>query len=86
MPMDMLRCSVHEHKFSSRSIGEVFDRGGTNGIFKVMQLLLSEGDDYQYRVKEAEEPHQRVVKESQLSRIAWPRNIAWLPQRRDHDF
>ena len=44
-----------------------FDRGSTNGIYKVTQLLPLEGEDYQYRIKSANEPHERVAKE--LSRI-----------------
>ena len=45
-------------------------RTGTNGIYKVVQLLPPEGDDCQYRIKKADEVHERVVKESQLNRIA----------------
>jgi hypothetical protein len=30
--------------------------------------LPREGDDFQYRIKNANEPHERVVKESQLDR------------------
>jgi hypothetical protein len=37
-------------------------------VYKVMQLLPPEGDDRQYRIKCADEPHERVVKESQLNR------------------
>jgi hypothetical protein len=47
-----------------------FGRGSINAIYKVTQLLSPEGGDYQYRVKNASEPHERVVKESQLDRIA----------------
>jgi hypothetical protein len=66
--------SVQDHKFKigqsvSFSSGP-FGRGGTNSIYKVTQLLPAEGDDYQYRIKSAVEPHERVVKESQLSRVA----------------
>ena len=32
------------------------------------QLLPPEGDDRQYRIKSSDEPHERVVKESQLNR------------------
>jgi hypothetical protein len=34
----------------------------------VTQLLPPEGDDRQYRIKSSDEPHERVVKESQLNR------------------
>ena len=42
--------------------------GGTGGVYKVTQLLPPEGDDRQYRIKSANEPHERVAKESQLNR------------------
>jgi hypothetical protein len=66
--------SVQEYKFKvGQSVSFTsgpFGRGGANSIYKVMQLLPAEGDDYQYRIKSAHEPHERVVKESQLTRIA----------------
>ena len=68
----MMEGSVHEHKFKvGQSVSFTsgpFGRGGTNSIYKVTQLLPPEGDD-QYRIKNADEPHERVVKESQLDRI-----------------
>jgi len=66
--------SVQDHKFKvGQSVSFTsgpFGRGGTNGIYKVTQLLPPEGDDFQYRIKSASEPHERVVKESQLDRAA----------------
>ena len=66
--------SVQERKFrvgqSVSFASAPFGRGGASGIYKVTQLLPPEGGDYQYRVKNASEPHERVVKESQLDRIA----------------
>ena len=41
-----------------------------NGVYKITQLLPPEGDDFQYKIKSAAEPHERVVKESQLNRAA----------------
>jgi hypothetical protein len=65
---------VPDHKFKvGQSVSFTsgpFGRGGTNGIYTVIQLLPAEGDDYQYRIKSAKEPHERVVKESQLDRVA----------------
>lgn len=43
-------------------------RGQASGVYKVTQLLPPEGDDRQYRIKSSDEPHERVVKESQLNR------------------
>ena len=45
-----------------------YGRATAGGIYKVTQLLPPEGDDHQYRIKSANEPHERVVKESQLAR------------------
>jgi hypothetical protein len=69
----MMEGSVHEDKFKvGQSVSFTsgpFGRGGTNDIYKVTQLLPAEGDDHQYRIKNADEPHERVVKENQLDRI-----------------
>ena len=45
-----------------------YGRGGASSVYKVTQLLPTEGDDRQYRIKSSDEPHERVVKESQLNR------------------
>jgi len=37
-----------------------------NGIYQVVKLLPSDGDDYQYRIKSSAEAFERVAKESQL--------------------
>ena len=63
---------VTHHKFK---IGQTvnytsgpFGRSMTSSIYKVTQLLPPEGDDFQYRIRSASEPHERVAKESQLER------------------
>ena len=64
---------MREHKFKVgqmvKYIGR-FGHGAVSGVYKVTQLLPPEGDDNQYRVKSANESHERVVKESQLNRNA----------------
>ena len=42
--------------------------GAAGGVYKITQLLPSESDDCQYRIKSFDEPHERVVKESELKR------------------
>jgi len=68
-----MEVSVYKHKFKvGQSVSFTsgpFGRGGTDGIYKIVQLLPAEDDDFQYRIKSAAEPHERVVKESQLNRI-----------------
>ena len=41
-------------------------RPGASGTYKVVKLLPSDGDDYQYRIKNTGEAFERVAKESQL--------------------
>ena len=41
-------------------------RPGASGAYKVVKLLPSDGDDYQYRIKNSGEAFERVAKESQL--------------------
>jgi hypothetical protein len=70
----MTECAVGEHKFkvgqSVSFMSGPFGRRGVNGVYKVTQFLPPEDDDCQYRIKNADEPHERVIKESQLNRIA----------------
>ncbi len=50
--------------FTARSLG----RAAANSTYKVVRLLPSDGDDYQYRIKSTGEAFERVAKESQLDR------------------
>jgi hypothetical protein len=74
MPFDMKEDTVSEHKFKvGQSVSYTsgpFGRGGGSGVYRITQLLPPEGDDCQYRIKSASEPHERVVKESSLDRAA----------------
>jgi len=61
---------IRSHKFS---VGQTvlftsspITRPGANGTYKVVRLLPSDGDDYQYRIKNSGEAFERVAKESQL--------------------
>jgi hypothetical protein len=45
-----------------------YDRGASSGIYKIVQLLPTDGDDHKYRIKSANEPHERVAKEVELKR------------------
>jgi hypothetical protein len=51
--------------FTSKPTGHM----AANGTYKVMKLLPSDGEDYQYRIKSANEAFERVAKESQLDRF-----------------
>ena len=64
--------TLSDHKFkigqSVHYTSGPHGRGTANGVYKITQLLPSEGDDRQSRIKSASEPHERVVRESQLAR------------------
>jgi hypothetical protein len=62
--------SLNTHKFH---VGQTvfytsspITRPGASGSYKVVRLLPSDGDDYQYRIKNPGEAFERVAKESQL--------------------
>jgi hypothetical protein len=63
---------LSEHKFKrGESVfytSGIYSRGAASGVYKITQLLPSESDDCQYRIKSPAEPHERVVKESELKR------------------
>jgi len=62
------------HKFrigdNVHIIAGLLGRGDGHGIYQVVRLLPSEGDEQQYRIKSPTEPHERVAKQSQLERAA----------------
>jgi hypothetical protein len=66
----MIGSALRTHRFQ---VGQTvfytsspISRPGASGSYKVVRLLPSDGDDYQYRIKHAGEAFERVAKESQL--------------------
>ena len=63
---------MSDHKFklgqSVHFTSGAYIRGGASGVYQVTRLLPPDGDERQYRIKSATEPHERVAKESQLDR------------------
>jgi hypothetical protein len=45
-----------------------FGAGIANSVYTITHLLPPEGGECQYQIKSADEPHERVAKESQLDR------------------
>ena len=69
-PIAMPGSALRTHRFR---VGETvlytsspITRPGASGTYKVVKLLPSDGDDYQYRIKNSGEAFERVAKESQL--------------------
>lgn len=50
--------------FTGKPVGAMV----ADGTYKVVKLLPSDGDDFQYRIKSTGEAFERVAKESQLDR------------------
>jgi hypothetical protein len=50
----------------SHGVGGLRRPSGSGGIYKIIQLLPAEGDEWLYRVKSADEPHEHVAKEAEL--------------------
>lgn len=48
--------------FTSGMIG----RANGSGNYRIVRLLPSDGDEFQYRIKKADDAYERVAKESQL--------------------
>ena len=61
-----------KHKFavgqSVRFTGNGMNRLGARDGYTVTRILPAEGADLEYRIKSPHEPHERVVRESQLER------------------
>jgi hypothetical protein len=66
MPGPMLR--THRFRVGQTVLytSSPITRPGASGSYKVVKLLPSDGDDYQYRIKNSGEAFERVAKESQL--------------------
>ena len=82
IPVAAIAVPTNAHKVSARTalfrahkfrVGQTvlftsspITRPGASGTYRVVSLLPSDGDDYQYRIKNSGEAFERVAKESQL--------------------
>jgi hypothetical protein len=61
---------MSERKFKIGQSVDYISRERASGVYHVTQLLPPEGDTFQYRIKSANEPHERVAKEHELRSAA----------------
>ena len=54
------------HKYKAGQLVNYLARERASGVYQVTQLMPPEGEAFQYRIKNANEPHERVAKESEL--------------------
>lgn len=66
MPGPMFRSHKYRVGQTVLYTSSPISRPGASGAYKVVKLLPSDGDDYQYRIKNSGEAFERVAKESQL--------------------
>ena len=62
--------TVSGHKNKIGQLVNYLSRDATSGVYQVTQLLPPEGKVFQYRIKNINEPHERVVKEYELRSAA----------------
>ena len=55
-----------DHKFKIGQLVNYLGRERASGVYKTTQLLPPEGEAFQYRIKNVNEPHERVAKENEL--------------------
>jgi hypothetical protein len=55
------------HKFKIGQLVNYLGRDRAPGVYQVTQLLPPEGEELQYRIKNINEPHERVAKERETS-------------------
>ena len=54
------------HKYKTGQLVDYLGRKRAFGVYKITQLLPPQGEAFQYRIKNVNEPHERVAKESEL--------------------
>ena len=57
------------HKFKIGQLVNYLGRDCAYGVYQVTQLLPPEGNVFQYRIKNINESHERVAKESELRKV-----------------
>ena len=59
--------TVSSHKYKAGQLVDYVSRA--SGLYEVTQLLPAEGEVFQYRIKSANEPHERVAKHLDARRL-----------------
>ena len=54
------------HKYTTGQLVDYLGREHASGVYQITQLLPPQGEAFQYRIKNVNEPHERVAKESEL--------------------
>ena len=57
---------MSSHKFKIGQLVNYLSREAASGLYEVTQLLPPERGAFQYRIKNANEPHERIAREHEL--------------------
>jgi Tfp pilus assembly protein PilP len=57
---------VSGHKCKIGQLANYLGRERASAVYEITQLRPPEGEAFQYRIKNVNEPHERVAKESEL--------------------
>jgi hypothetical protein len=60
---------MNTHKYKIGQLVNYLGRDHVTGLYQVTQLLPFDGEVFQYRIRNTNEPHERVVKEDQLRKV-----------------
>jgi hypothetical protein len=60
---------VSGHKYKIGQLVNYHGRERAFGVYQITQLLPPEGGEFQYRIRNTNEPHERVAKERELSSV-----------------
>ena len=58
--------TVSGHKYKIGQLVDYLGRERASGVYQITQLLPPQGEAFQYRIKNVNEPHERVAKGSEL--------------------
>jgi hypothetical protein len=57
------------HKYKIGQLVDYLDRQRASGVYQITQLLPPQGGVFQYRIKNPNEPHERVAKKNELRSV-----------------
>ena len=60
------------HKYKTGQLVDYLGRERASGAYQITQLLPPDDEAFQYRIKNVNEPHERVAKENELRRPSAP--------------
>jgi hypothetical protein len=63
---------VNGHEYEIGQLVDYLSRERASGVYEITQLPPPEGEAFQYRIKNVNEPHERVAKENELRKPSAP--------------